>query len=145
MSEKNTDQLDDHLTTAIFGPRKTNPDERRKYLGSLRERVALYIDNQSLRNPHTVTSFKAVIKDYQHRDLSVLINGKLGTGTTSPFVKLCAQNDLPFTLISDDSAHVEDDAAGLLIVAKQAINQENISLPVQKQAEPKKRGFFGLF
>ncbi len=143
MTEKNTTELDDHLTNAIFGPRKTNPDERRKYLGSLRERVALRISNCDMRDANTVRRLKAIITQYQNRELTVLINGRLGTGITGPFVKLCSQNDLPFTLISDDSAHTEEDAAGLLIVAKNAINQENIDLPAEATTDVKKKhGFF---
>lgn len=145
MTDKNTNELDDHLTNAIYGPRKTNPDERRRYLGSLRERVALRINNDDMRDPHTVIGLKAVINDYKNRDLSVLINGHLGNGITGPFVKLCAKNDLPFTLVSDETAHLEPDAVGLLIVAKQAIFQDNIDLPKQEEPAPKKHGFFGLW
>ncbi|WP_127848835.1 YueI family protein [Lacticaseibacillus hulanensis] len=146
MSDKNTNELDDHMTNAIFGPRKTNPDERRKFLGSLRERVALRISNVQLRDAHTVLRFKAVIAEYKDKDYSVLINGHVGTGTTGPFVKVCAQNDIPFTLVSDESAQLDDDATGLLVVAKQAIFKDNIDLPAEaKPAEKKKHHLFGLF
>lgn len=146
MTDKNSSELDDHLTNAIFGPRKTNPDERRKFLGSLRERVALRITNVDLRDPHTVIRFKNNIATYLNRDLSVLINGHLGTGITAPYVKVCAQNNLHFTLVSDESAQLADDASGLLIVAKTAIFQDDIDLPAEKIATPeKKHHFFNLF
>ena len=45
------DNMQEHLNSALYGPPQTKPDERRKYMGSLRERVALCISNQELADP----------------------------------------------------------------------------------------------
>ncbi len=53
------DNMQEHLNSALYGPPQTKPDERRKYMGSLRER-SLYVSairnwlipNDSIRLPH---------------------------------------------------------------------------------------------
>ena len=45
------DNMQEHLNSALYGAPQTKPDERRKYMGSLRERVALCSSNQELTDP----------------------------------------------------------------------------------------------
>ncbi|WP_155285980.1 YueI family protein [Lacticaseibacillus zhaodongensis] len=142
MADNDNNNVQDHLTNAIFGARVTKPDERRHYLGSLRERVELRLTNHDMAIPSTVRRFRDILPQYENKDLSVLINGKQGNGITGPYVKLCAENSIPFTLINNDNAQLDPDANGLLIVARTAVNQENIDLPPLPEAPKKKTGWF---
>lgn len=141
----NTDNVQDHINNAIFGGRQTKPDERRHYLGSLRERVALRISNDLMTEEKTQRRFRKALQNFTaDPDLSVLINGKLGIGTTSAYMKLCNDAHMPFTLINDGNALLGADETGLLIVAKTNIDRtdDQIALPeLPSPAEPK--GFFG--
>jgi uncharacterized protein YueI len=140
----NDDQVQEHITSAIFGPRQTKIDERRHYLGSLRERVELRLSNDEMSEPATFRRFKAVLPQYLHKDLQVLINGKEGMGISGPYVKLCSHLEMPFTLINNDNAKLDPDESGLLIVAKEAVfrSDEEIKLPPAPQTESKKSGWF---
>ncbi|WP_125571544.1 YueI family protein [Lacticaseibacillus songhuajiangensis] len=140
----NDDQVQEHITSAIFGPRQTKIDERRHYLGSLRERVELRLTNDEIGDPATLRRFKAVLPQYLDKDLQVLINGKEGMGISGPYVKLCSQSKIPFTLINNENAKLDPDESGLLIVAKEAVfrSDDDIKLPPEPKAEPKKSGWF---
>ena len=41
-------ETQDYLSKGIYGNKKTNPDERNKYFGSLRERVYLSMTTEQL-------------------------------------------------------------------------------------------------
>lgn len=139
MADNDNDDFQNHITNAIFGSRVTKPDERRRYLGSLRERVVLRITNHDMAIPNNVRRFRDALPRYENKDLSVLINGKEGNGITGPYVKLCSANSLPFTLIINDNAQTAPDSSGLLIVAKTAVNAADIDLPPVPDP-PKKKG-----
>ncbi|ANY13752.1 YueI family protein [Latilactobacillus curvatus] len=137
------DQLQQHLDSAMHGAPQTNPDERRRYLGSLRERVFLGITNQELATAQA--KFEAHLTDY--KPYSVLLNGK-NPAATDYLVALSAHG-IPFTLVNNETAKTEPTAFGLLVVAKDAINHEAITLdtlyPDPKtttQDAPTKKGGF---
>lgn len=116
------DQLQQHLDSAIHGAPQTNPDERRQYLGSLRERVFLGITNQELATAQA--KFEAHLTDY--KPYSVLLNGKNPVATN--YLAALSEHAIPFTLVNNETAKTEPEAFGLLVVAKDAINHEMITL-----------------
>lgn len=141
----NDDQVQEHITSAIFGPRQTKIDERRHYLGSLRERVELRLTNDEMSEPATLRRFKSVLPQYLNKDLQVLINGKEGMGISGPYVKLCSQSDIPFTLINNENAKLDPNESGLLIVSKEAVFRDDdaIKLPPEKTKDDiGKHGWF---
>ena len=71
------DNMQEHLNSALYGPPQTKPDERRKYMGSLRERVALCISNQELADPKRHHQVAPFLKDFHDRNYKALLNGKL--------------------------------------------------------------------
>ena len=123
------DNMQEHLNSALYGPPQTKPDERRKYMGSLRERVALCISNQELADPKRQHQVAPLLKDFHDRNYKALLNGKLDNAITGPYMKLLTDANVPFTLVANDTAQTADTAPGLLIVAATAINQANIALP----------------
>ncbi|QFP79528.1 YueI family protein [Latilactobacillus graminis] len=141
MSEN--DQLQQHLDSAIHGAPQTNPDERRRYLGSLRERVFLAITNQELATAQGV--FEKHLADF--KPYSVLLNGKNPAATN--YLAALSTHAIPFTLVNNATARTEPDAFGLLVVAKDAINCKKITLTTKytvdqstnKNEISKKKGF----
>lgn len=127
----------DRLMQQLNGNPQTLPDQRRLYLGSLRERVALAITNQELAADTTLPSFVAALKPYaKDPTYKVLLNGKVDVSKTAPYMKAIKAQGLAFTLVNDDTASLDPKRFFLLVVNQQAINRENIALPIQ-QADPK--------
>ncbi|WP_390408648.1 DUF1694 domain-containing protein [Lacticaseibacillus jixiensis] len=137
------DELNERLTQSMNGNPQTRPDERRQYLGSLRERVALAITNEQLKDPKTLPSCQQALAKYTAADgYKLLLNGKLDVTLLAPYMQLARRVNLPFTSINDDSAHLEPDAYGLLVVNQAAINHADIALPTAPAAPERKHSFF---
>ncbi|MEJ6348304.1 YueI family protein [Holzapfeliella sp. He02] len=129
MSDKLNERLEQSGMTSTP---QTNPDERRKYLGSLRERVLVRLSVAQLKDQKIVKTLVSHIPSYQN--YQVLINNKINTANASLIIKCCSQNNIKFSLISDQSAQIEDDKTGVLVVSSEAINEPVIDI-AQKYSE----------
>lgn len=149
------EDVNERLTNSLYGNPETLPDERRQYLGSLRERVSLAITVQEAANPRALALLEKHLADFP--DQSALINGKVDHQQMGPYLQLLAKENYPFTLINKPETPAANDSLALLIVARQAINQEVIdifqlypaaSTPLTTKTEreqptpPEKPGFF---
>ena len=143
--------VNDRLNNAMYGTPQTLPDQRRQYLGSLRERVLLAIRVKDLDNPRTFDLFKKHLADFPDR--SALVNGKIDHQKMGPYLKLLAQEDFPFTLVNKPETPSEDDSFALLIIAQQAVDQKVVDLldmypltspskPVTTDKASAKKGWF---
>lgn len=105
----------------------TKPDERRRYLGSLRERTYLRMTIAQAKDLELQKELLNHIQDF--KPYTVLINGKMPqTNFINKLMTECSKYNIPFTLISDDTAQTAPDSTGILIVAKTAINQMRIEI-----------------
>ncbi|MFC6171790.1 YueI family protein [Loigolactobacillus jiayinensis] len=144
MSE-NTD-LESQLKSRMTGTPQTKPDERRHYLGSLRERVLLQITVAQLGDARTLPAFKQAVPKFTGAKL--LLNGKLAA-TLKPYLQYATQNNLAFTMVNDESANTASDAVALLLVASTAVDQADVTIsqyysPVTKE-QPKHSFLADLF
>lgn len=141
------DDLQQHLNNSIYGPPQTNPDERRQYLGSLRERVFLRVRNQDIELPRALTAMQNALTAHQGSDYKLLINGKMGPDLTAPYMTAASKANIQFTMVNDGTANLRPEGSGVLLVARQAINQPNIDLPALETPAPKpeKKGWFHFF
>lgn len=145
-----TEDLNTRLENAAKGiTPQTCPDERRKYLGSLRERVLVRMTVAENNNHNLDTLFLKHINDFN--DYTILINGKMPQNDfINKLMGVCSQKDIKFTLINDDTAKNEPDATGVLVVSKTAINHYRIEInqvyapeaPHEQLYEPKKETFW---
>lgn len=137
----------DRLMQQLNGNPQTLPDQRRLYLGSLRERVALAITNQESQADTTLPAFIKALKPYgQDATYKVLLNGKVDISKTAPFMKAIKAQGLAFTLVNDDTASLDPKRFFLLVVNTQAINRDNITLPaIEPVAKPTKHRWFDRF
>lgn len=98
-----TEDLNTRLENAAKGiTPQTCPDERRRYLGSLRERVLVRMTVEETNNPTLDTLFLKHINDF--KGYTILINGKMPQNNfINKLMGLCSQQDIKFTLINDDT------------------------------------------
>lgn len=147
----NTNDVNERLTSAITGTPQTLPDQRRQFLGSLRERVLLAIQVKDLDNSRTFRTFETHLKDFT--DQTALINGKVDHSKMGPYLQLLAQENFAFTLVNKPETPEEPDSYALLIVSRTAVDQETINLldiyPAATDTttqsttnKPEKKGFF---
>ena len=123
-----SDSVNDRLEKAASGVApQTKPDERHRFLGSLRERTYLRMTVAQTEDPKLQKIFLTHMEDY--RPYNILINGKMPqTQFISLVMKNCSKDDIKFTLVNDQTAKDEPDATGILVVAKDAINRYRIEI-----------------
>ncbi|WP_407894123.1 DUF1694 domain-containing protein [Lacticaseibacillus sp. N501-2] len=134
----------DRLMQSLNGNPQTLPDQRRLYLGSLRERVALAITNAESSAATTLPAFVAALKAYANdTTYKVLLNGKADIAKTAPYMKAVKAQGLAFTLVNDDTASLDPQRFFLLVVNQHAINVADIALPKPQtpQKSPKHSWF----
>ena len=57
----------------MYGPKETNPDERRKYLGTLRERIEIALTKAQVMEDEIHKEVELALKN--HPNLNLLLNG----------------------------------------------------------------------
>lgn len=127
------DDVNERLTNAMHGTPQTLPDQRRHYLGSLRERVVLAIKIKELQDERTLRLFKQHLQDYDGK--TALVNGKVTRQLISPYMQTLAQANFPFTLVNKPETPYDAEAIALLIVADKAVDQKEIDI-LKQFAQP---------
>lgn len=123
-----TEDLNKRVEQAAQGiTPQTKPDERRRYLGSLRERVLVRLNNTEVKNPELTSLFLKHIDDF--KGYTILINGNIeDDGFLGDVEADCSKDDIPFTLVNNETAQTDPDATAVLVVAKTAINHPRIEI-----------------
>ena len=143
------DSLQQHLDKGMYGTPLVNPDEQHKYMGTFRERCYLSMTIQQMRDANDKDGFLKELA--KHEDATILLNGKMPESLQSAYIQLATKNKAKFTIIND-FVKADPDSFGLLLVAKEAVNEPVIDVAEkypettpQQEPEEKKEGFFSKF
>ena len=123
-----TEDLNKRVEQAAQGiTPQTKPDERRLFLGSLRERVLARLDNTEVKNSKLTALFLKHIDDF--KGYTILINGNIkDDGFLGDVEAECSKKDIPFTLVNNETAQTGPNDTAVLVVAKTAINRPRIKI-----------------
>ena len=122
-----SDELQNHMNKGMYGTPQINPDERRKYLGTFRERVDVVITFEELNNPESLLDLSQEMSI--HPDFRLIINGQVDAASLSKLVKLANDHGIDFTATSDHS--LPNDSTDFAVVfcdKTQAIHKEKIDI-----------------
>ena len=145
-----SDKMQDYLNKGMYGASQTNPEERQKYLGSLRERIYLSMTLEQLISKNYLNVLKKEIN--KHPNNTLLLNGSVDIKDLDPYIKLSNQLNCLFRIVTDD--HAEKSSIGLVYVAKQEVNNDIIDVAkkypnsektLEKENQEKKSFFRRLF
>ncbi|WML24042.1 YueI family protein [Neobacillus sp. OS1-33] len=133
--------VDEVLQQGIYGPLETKPDERRKFLGTLRERIVVALTKSQVAE---TSVYPKVEKEMKERPQSHLfLNGNMSYETLSKYVKLATKYKIEHTLVTNKE---HDSEIGLVLAMDYAIDQEDIFItnkePVLQKEVKKNKGFF---
>ncbi|WP_303754074.1 YueI family protein [Enterococcus sp. S86.2] len=143
-----TDELQQHLDKGRYGTPLVNPDEQHKYMGTFRERCYLSMTIAQMKNPTDKDSFLTELK--KHEDATILLNGQMPESIQGEYIQLATKNNAKFTVVND-FVDANPDSFGLLLVAKEAVNEPVIDVEKKypeeneektEQKPEKKTGFF---
>ncbi|WP_207695246.1 hypothetical protein DOK67_0001209 [Enterococcus sp. DIV0212c] len=132
------DDLQKHLDNAMYGTPQLKPEEQRKYMGTFRERCYLTMTITQMKNAEDKENF---LKEMTlHPDATVLLNGAMEITLQSTYIKLINERKVKFTVVNDFVEN-KPDALGLVLTAKEAVNEEVIDVeekyPTRVMATPK--------
>ncbi len=134
--------VDEVLQQGIYGPLETKPDERRKFLGTLRERIVVALTKSQVGETAVYTQVEQNMKEKPQSHL--FLNGNMNYGDLSKYVKLATKYKIEHTLVTNKE---HDSEIGLVLAMDHAIDKEDIyitkKVPAQQQEIKKKnKGFF---
>jgi uncharacterized protein YueI len=132
--------VDEVLQQGIHGPLETKPEERRKYLGTLRERIIVALTKSQVAEAKPYPQVAQFMK--QHPQAHLFLNGTMNYEDLSKYVKMAAKNKISHTIVTNKE---HDTDIGLVLAMDHAIDKEEIYInkKVEYTNEVKKnKGFF---
>ncbi|WP_069203021.1 YueI family protein [Bacillus testis] len=141
MASKN---VDDYIEQGIHGPKEINPAERRKFLGTLRERIVLAMTIDQVMENNVYKETEDALK--ANKDATLFLNGEIAYEHLSKYIKIAKGNDVDFTIVNNQE-HVTE--IGLVLAHSYAIDKEHIYISSgsfgtengQEHNNLKKKGF----
>jgi uncharacterized protein YueI len=138
-------KLDDYLQQGIHGAKQTKPDERRRFLTTLRERVEIALTQAQVMKKGVEPQIEQLMDENPQAHL--FLNGNIPYTYLSKYIKAAEKRDIEFTIVTNKEY---DSELGLVLAHDHAIDKEDIYLskkisPVAQPAEEKKGLFSKLF
>ncbi len=124
----NRPTIDDYLENGMYGQKQTKPDERRKFLGTLRERIVIALTQSQVREKGVYKEVQENLK--KHPDAKLLLNGNMSYTYLSKYIKLADTYHVSFSMVTNKDIETE---IGLVLAYDHAIDQEEVY--VQKKSE----------
>lgn len=128
------DHLDEYIQQGIHGPREINPDERRKFLGTLRERVVVVLTKSQVREPGTYKEVENLMA--KNKEATLFLNGNMNYSYLSDYIKLANKVGNKFSL-STNKEHDSD--LGLVLAYDHAVDIENIYITKHEETEQREK------
>lgn len=113
--------IDDYIQQGIYGPRETKPDERRKFLGTIRERIVIALTQAQVREKGIYKQVEEAIKE--NREAHLYLNGNINYAVASKYTKIASAYDVNYTFVTKKEHHSD---IGLVLAYDHAINKEEI-------------------
>ena len=134
--------VDEVLQQGIHGPLETKPDERRKFLGTLRERIVVALKKSQVAEEKVYPQVEQFMKEYPEAHL--FLNGNMNYEELSKYVKIAAKQKIGHTIVTNKERDTE---IGLILAMDYAIDKEEIYISIKAPEKPvlKKNLFAKLF
>lgn len=131
MSDK---QVEDYLQNGIYGTPDTKPSERKRFLGTIRERVVFALTKGQVMKKKGVQEMEEKIAN--NKSAHLLINGKISSRYYKNYRDLALKHGLEYTVVNNKEANSD---LGAVLTYEYAVDHEEIFLqedkPQQKSAQ----------
>ncbi|EFS02648.1 YueI [Listeria seeligeri FSL S4-171] len=130
------ENIDDYLEKGMYGAKEINPAEKKKYLGTYRERVLVALTKEEVLSQQFLPELEKAI--LQSPDSKLLLNGLLHYNSMRPYIKLAEKCKHEFSIVSRLEGETD---LYLVLACQKAINKEDIHLykeetPEETEQEP---------
>lgn len=130
------ENIDDYLEKGMYGAKEINPAEKKKYLGTYRERVLVALTKEEVLSQQFLPELEKAI--LESPDSKLLLNGLLHYNSMRPYIKLAEKCKHEFSIVSRLEGETD---LYLVLACQKAINKEDIHLykeeaPEETEQEP---------
>ncbi|MBB6454072.1 uncharacterized protein YueI [Salirhabdus euzebyi] len=122
--------IDEYLQEGMYGARETKPDERRRFLGSLRERTVLALKKRQVLKKAGMAEVENAMK--KHPSVHLLLNGNMRLAYFKEYKKLAQKHKINYTTVTNKDAKTD---LGLILIMDEAVDKENIFLKETDKTE----------
>ena len=139
-----TGNIDDYIQQGIHGTRETKPDERRKFLGTIRERIVIALTQGQVREKGIYKQVEDAIKE--NSEAHLYLNGHMDYKLLSKYTKIASKHNVYYTIVTNKNHNTD---IGLVLAYDHAIDKEEIyvkkEIPIEKSTQRNKKGLFSIF
>ncbi|PKG25140.1 YueI family protein [Niallia nealsonii] len=133
--------VDDYIKQGVYGAKETKPEERREFLGTLRERVVIALKQSQVLEDCVYEEVENAIKSSIGAKL--YLNGHLDYAYLSKYIKVANTYKMEYTMVTNKDYVSE---IGLLVAYGHAIEKAEIFVSKNKETEDQqqteKKGLF---
>lgn len=124
--------LDDYLEQGIHGTKEVKASERKRFLGTIRERIVLaLLEGQVYENK----IYEEVAKEMkQHPKAQLLLSGEIPYNYLSKYIKIANQHHIPFKIV--ENKEYDTDIGLVLAYEDVAIDKEEIFIEKKTNQKP---------
>lgn len=122
--------VDDYLTEGIYGTKRPKENERRQFLGTLRERIVIALTIGQVMSDSGITKLEEAMK--KHRNTQLLINGQVSYRFLSAEKALANKYNIPYTVVSNEEYETD---VGAILTYDHAIDKESIYIEDETNEE----------
>jgi len=123
--------VDEVLQQGIHGPLETKPEERRQFLGTLRERIIIALENRQVMEKRIYPQVETEMT--KNPSAHLLLNGNIDYPALSKYIKLASQHKIEHTIVTNKEHQTE---IGLILAVDHAIDKEDIYVTKKIQIQP---------
>ncbi|MBA3924916.1 YueI family protein [Listeria rustica] len=117
------ESIDDYIDRGIHGAKEINPAERKKYLGTFRERIEIQMSKQEVFQKYCTKELEQEMKD--HPKAKLLLNGSISYEILRSYIMLAEKHKMPFSIVARED---DDTPIGLVLAEDHEINREDTHL-----------------
>lgn len=115
----NKPSVDDALKEGIYGLKEIKPEEKRKFLGTFRERVVIALKIGQVAQQKIYPQIEQTMKEYSAARL--LLNGNIAYEQLLKYINLAKKNHIEYKLVTNHDTEI-----GLVLAMNHAIDKETI-------------------
>jgi len=138
---RNNPSLEDYLEKGIYGEKQIKPAEKKKFLGTFRERIIIALTKSQVMEKDVYPEVVHSIKKYSKATL--LVNGDISYPAISKYIQIAKTNGISFSIVNN---HTSSTNIGLVLTLNEAIDKEEIFIQKAninpKESKIKKEGLW---
>ncbi|MFD1206239.1 MULTISPECIES: YueI family protein [Sporosarcina] len=139
-----SNSVDDYIQQGLYGHKETKRSERKKFLGTIRERIVIALTQEQVRERGIYKQVEEAI--IEHRTARLYLNGNINYAVLSKYTKIASEYNAKYTIVTNVEHNSE---IGLVVAYDYAIDKEEIYVeqetPIDRTEEDRRKGLATVF